>query len=145
MSLPTPRHLRQCKYALAAIAALAVSCPAVAQEVWFISDSTRPPLGSYVPARVIDLDAAQRIEAELAAMLPGDPSEAERIARLRLREGGMALQRRLQAAYQGVTDAWSLGVATVPAVVVDQRYVVYGESHVDKALARIDRYRREHP
>jgi len=29
--------------------------------------------------------------------------------------------------------------------VVDQRYVVYGEANLDQALARIARYRKEHP
>jgi integrating conjugative element protein (TIGR03757 family) len=45
----------------------------------------------------------------------------------RLKDGGATLQRRLAAAFQGMTDAWSLSVTKIPAVVVDQRYVVYGE------------------
>lgn len=62
-----------------------------------------------------------------------------------LKRGGSALQRSLASAYQGVADAWGLGVAKVPAVVVDRRYVIYGEPDVALALSRIARYRREQP
>ena len=85
------------------------------------------------------------MEAELAAGLPNDLQQGESILRRRLKAGGPSLQRRLQTAYQGVADAWSLGITTLPAVVVDQRYVVYGEANLDQALARIARYRKEHP
>jgi len=94
---------------------------------------------------VVELDAPARIEAELAANLPADPAQAAAIVRQRLQDGGTPLQRRLADAYQGVTDAWSLGVTKVPAVVVDRRYVVYGETDVSRALARIEEYRRTQP
>jgi integrating conjugative element protein (TIGR03757 family) len=63
----------------------------------------------------------------------------------RLRDGGDALQRELATAYQGVADAWSLGVTTLPAVVLDQRYVMYGEPDAAKAVARIEAHRRVQP
>ena len=63
----------------------------------------------------------------------------------RLNDGGQALQQRIRDAYQGVTDAWSLGITSIPAVIVDQRYVVYGVSDLGQALARIERYREEQP
>ena len=47
--------------------------------------------------------------------------------------------------HQGVTDAWSLGITSIPAVVVDQRYVVYGEPDVARAVARIEQRRRTQP
>lgn len=117
----------------------------MAQEVWFITQSGKPLQGARAPTRVIELDAAQRIEAELAAGLPGDPRQAEPMVRRRLKDGGQVLQQRMQVAYQDITDAWSLGITSIPAVVVDQRYVVYGEMNLDQALARIARYRKEHP
>lgn len=61
--------------------------------------------------------------------------------RQRLYDGGEALQRRIGHAYQGVADAWGLGIAKIPAVVIDRRYVVYGEPDVPHAVARIDAYR----
>ncbi|MDQ4284031.1 TIGR03757 family integrating conjugative element protein, partial [Pseudomonas aeruginosa] len=86
-----------------------------------------------------------RIEAELSAELPTDPEQATAIVKRRLSSGGADLQRRIASAYQGVTDAWSLGVTSLPAVVVDQRYVVYGEPDVARAIARIEQHRRTQP
>jgi integrating conjugative element protein (TIGR03757 family) len=65
--------------------------------------------------------------------------------RQRFTDGGTALQQRMQRAYQGITDAWSLGITTIPAVVVGGRYVLYGETNIDRALARIAQYRKDHP
>jgi len=96
-------------------------------------------------ARVIELDLPERIESELSAGLPNDPRRAVALVQQRLRDGGQALQRRLASAYQGVTEAWGLGLAKVPAVVVDRRYVVYGESDVAHAVARIQAYRSTQP
>ena len=57
----------------------------------------------------------------------------------------MCIRDSIRDAYQGVTDAWSLGITSIPAVIVDQRYVVYGVSDLGQALARIERYREEQP
>jgi len=84
-------------------------------------------------------------EAELSAELPTDPEQATAIVKRRLSSGGADLQRRIASAYQGVTDAWSLGVTSLPAVVVDQRYVVYGEPDVARAIAGIEQHRRNQP
>jgi len=113
-------------------------------DVWVITDTHHPVSGEASIQRVIQLDAAQSIEAELSAHLPTNPQQATALVQQRLNQGGQALQQRLQAAYQGVVDAWSLGITTIPAVVQEQRYVVYGESDADKALARIHAYRKEH-
>lgn len=91
--------------------------------------------------RLIELDAPARIEAELTRQLPSDPTSAAVMVQQRLKKGGTDLQQRLARAYQGVTDAWSLGIAKIPAVVVDRRYVVYGEVDVSHALAKVDRHR----
>ena len=95
--------------------------------------------------QVIELDQAARIEVELAAHLPADPQQAAALVRQRLHDGGEALQRRIGHAYQGVADAWGLGIAKIPAVVVDRRYVVYGEPDVPRAVARINAYRSTQP
>lgn len=112
-------------------------------ETWVVTDQAHPVSGT--ADRLILLDAPSRIEAELASGLPADPARAERIARDRLSQGGADLQRRIASAYQGVTDAWSLGITSLPAVVVDQRYVVYGEPDVARAVARIEQHRRTQP
>lgn len=143
----TQRHRLRCRPTLAscmlAMAAAAMA-HAAAADVRVFTDrhhAVEAPSGVYV----VELDAPARIEAELAANLPADPAQAAAIVRQRLQDGGTPLQRRLANAYQGLTDAWSLGVTKIPAVVVDRRYVVYGETDVSRALARIEEYRRMQP
>jgi integrating conjugative element protein (TIGR03757 family) len=125
--------------------ASALACQAAnAAEVTVFTDRT-VALKATEGVTVIRLDTAQEIEANLAADLPADPRRAQTIVQERLKQGGAQLQRDLASAYQGVADAWSLSVSTVPAVVVDRRYVIYGEPDVARAVARIEAYRRGHP
>ena len=104
-----------------------------------------PVAGAQAADRIIQLDAAQTIEAELSAQLPDDPQQAAVLVQRRLNERGHALQQQLREAYQGVTDAWSLGITSIPAVIVDQRYIVYGENELNRALARIEQHREGRP
>ncbi|MCO4240554.1 TIGR03757 family integrating conjugative element protein [Acidovorax facilis] len=130
---------------LAAVLCLALLAPvAVAADVLVVTDS-RHPVQAPAGVRVIELDQPAHIEAELTARLPADPAQAEALVRQRLLDGGADLQRRIGQAYQGVADAWGLGIVKIPAVVVDQRYVVYGEPDVAHAVARIDAYRSARP
>jgi len=129
---------------LAATLCVLATANAVAADVWVFTDRHHPTEAS-ADVRVVELDAPARIQSELAANLPADPARAATIVQQRLKDGGADLQRRLANAYQGVADAWSLGITKIPAVVVDQRYVVYGERDVTRALARIEEYRRTQP
>jgi len=126
-------------------ASLAVFSPVTfAADVVVVTDGHHP-VKTMGGERLIELDEAPRIEAELSANLPTDPDQATALVKRRLTQGGTDLQRRIATAYQGVTDAWSLGITAVPAVVVDQRYVVYGEPDVARAIARIEQHRRTEP
>ena len=122
----------------------AFSPAAFAADVVVVTDS-RHPVKTMGGERLIELNEAHRIEAELSAGLPTDPEQATAIVKRRLNGGGADLQRRIASAYQSVTDAWSLGITSLPAVVVDRRYVVYGESDVARAVARIEQHRRTQP
>lgn len=125
-------------------ASLAVFSPVTfAADVLVVTDSHHP-VKTMGGERLIVLDEARRIEAELAE-LPAAPEQAAATVKRRLNQGGADLQRRIASAYQGVTDAWSLGITSIPAVVVDQRYVVYGEPDVARAVARIEQRRRTQP
>ncbi|WP_121382468.1 TIGR03757 family integrating conjugative element protein [Pseudomonas aeruginosa] len=131
--------------AVALPASLAVFSPVTfAADVVVVTDGHHP-VKTMGGERLIELDEAPRIEAELSANLPTDPDQATALVKRRLTQGGTDLQRRIATAYQGVTDAWSLGITAVPAVVVDQRYVVYGEPDVARAIARIKQHRRAQP
>ena len=108
--------------------------------VWVITDRWHPVRGE--ADRLIELDAPARIEAELSSRLLTDPGEAQAQVRNRLRDD---VQEGPKQAYQGVTEAWSLGVAKIPAVVVGGRYVVYGEPDVARAVVRVEQWRRAQP
>ena len=116
----------------------------MASDVWIVTDAQHPVIA---PPRVpvTELDAPARLEAWLSAQLPRDPAQAATIVRQRLQAGGIDLQQRFKKAYQGVIDAWHLGIGKLPAVVVDQHYVVYGNPNVAQAVAQIERYRGQHP
>jgi integrating conjugative element protein (TIGR03757 family) len=114
----------------------------VLAEALVVTDRSHP-VRANPDARVIELDRAARIEAELSAGLPADPEHAADIARQRVQD--LELPRRLQAAYQDIAEARSLNVVKIPAVIVDRRYVVYGDADVSRAVARIDAYRSMRP
>lgn len=105
----------------------------------------RFPIEAPAGTSIVALDASTRLEAELAADVPSDPAQAASLVKQRLQSGGADLQRRMAEAYQGVTDAWSLGITKIPAIVVDRRYVIYGETNVARAIARIEAYRSANP
>jgi integrating conjugative element protein (TIGR03757 family) len=130
---------------LTALTLLLVTGSATATEVWVISDSQHPVTGTRTPDRIIELDAPQGLETQLSARLPSDPQQASDLAQQRLAQVDQKWQQRLQRAYQGVVDAWTLGITRLPAVVVDRRYVVYGTSDLDQALGQIAHYRQEQP
>lgn len=131
--------------AVALPASLAVFSPVTfAADVLVVTDS-RHPVKTMGGERLIELDEALRVEAKLSADLPTDPDQSTALVKRLLTQGGTNVQRRIAAAYQGVTDAWSMGITAVPAVIVDQRYVVYGEPDVARAVARIEQHRRAQP
>jgi integrating conjugative element protein (TIGR03757 family) len=95
-------------------------------------------------ATVVFLDAPRRLEQTLSTGLPADPGRAEVIVQKRL-HADIRPQRDLMEAWQGVVDAWRLGIVRLPAVVADGAYVIYGEPDVAKAVARIAAYRSRRP
>jgi len=117
---------------------------ASAAEIWVVTDQEHPVRAS-VGVRIIELDAPQKLQRELFGRLPRDSIEATAIAKRRLQEAGPKLQQRMAVAYEAVADALRLGVTKVPAVIVDKRFVVYGEPDVERALSWIEDYRRSHP
>ncbi|OEO27849.1 integrating conjugative element protein [Pseudomonas sp. J237] len=110
-------------------------------ETWVVTDQAHP-VNAPVGVRVILLDEQQRLEEQLSRSLPSDPRQAAAAAqRFLASPEGKRLQDDLAKAQQGAADAWSAGVDKLPAVVVDRRYVVYGEPDVATALGLIDRAR----
>ncbi|KUM40125.1 TIGR03757 family integrating conjugative element protein [Pseudomonas sp. EpS/L25] len=120
---------------------LASCClPLAHADVLAISDHAHP-LVNLAGARVVLLDTPERLEQQLSEGLPTDPRQAAALMQQRLRSAAaQQLGRDLATAHQDVADVWSLGVTKLPAVVVDRRYVVYGQPDVAAAVARIERY-----
>lgn len=110
-------------------------------ETILITD-TLLPIAATKDIRVITLDTPAALEGALSAHLPADPAQAQRIFAQRM---SPEVAAQLTQAHQNVTDAWSVGVTKVPAVVVDRKYVVYGETNVQRALDRVEEYRRTEP
>ena len=144
-SVHIERLHHQLRYRLAVVlCGLMSAVGAVAADIRVFTDRHHP-VEAPSDVRVVELDAPACIESDLGANLPSDPAQAAAIVQQRLKDDGANLQHRLANAYQGVADARSLGITKIPAVVVDRRYVVYGERDVTRALARIEEYRRTQP
>ncbi|QTB44277.1 TIGR03757 family integrating conjugative element protein [Burkholderia pseudomallei] len=140
--LPVLPHPTRPALALLFVTMLGCASAAHATDIWIVTDQQHP-VRELAHARVIELDAPTRINASLSRDLPTNPGEAAAEVRARLATNAIAQQ--LDDAYQDVTDAWRAGVAKIPAVVVDQRYVIYGDADVSHAVARIQAYREAHP
>ncbi|RCV86952.1 TIGR03757 family integrating conjugative element protein [Billgrantia montanilacus] len=95
-------------------------------------------------AAVIELDAPARLDAELSEDLPAEADAAKAVMLERMQSPEWEdITKRYAEQHIGVTRAWMLGVESVPAVVVDSQYVVYGEPDVNAALIEILRAREE--
>lgn len=141
----TPLRQRAVHRAFPLLLGLSVLGQAAMAADVFVATDSHHPVQSTAGARVIELDQPARIEADLAAGLPADSAQATAIVQQRLRDGGADLQQRIARAYQDVADAWGLGLVKLPAVVVDRRYVVYGDPDVARAVQRIETYRSAQP
>lgn len=110
-------------------------------ETWVITDQAHP-VSAPAGVRIILLDERQRLEEQLSRSLPADPRQAAAAAqRFMATTEGARLQADLAKAQQDAADVWSTGVEKLPAVVVERKYVVYGEPDVATATRLIDRAR----
>lgn len=94
---------------------------------------------THVPASatVVEIDEPARLDKQLSQGLPDQPRAAAAIVRRRLTR----FKAKYGPAYRGLVQAWQLDVAKVPAVVVDGKYVVYGQPDVAATLSTIRRAR----
>ena len=122
------------------------ACPgpgAVAAEVVAFTVSSMP-LRATGGTRVHVLDERDGHAEAFGAGLPGDPERALAEARRRLETpAGRAALARIAEAAAGNALAGRLGIEKLPAVVVDGRYVVYGERDVARAVERVEAWRAE--
>lgn len=122
----------------ACLAMLCLAQPAIAQTITaFTNSQTR--LQNAPPATTIyELDVGMRIEDAMSVDLPANPQEAEQILRARMQSvEWRAMEAQLTRSAEGLAKAKALGVTKIPAVVVNDRYVVYGVTDVTHALQMI--------
>ena len=106
------------------------------------TDSTHPVPSPSPNIPVIYLDAPDRMQSELFGSLPPDAAQAEKQARQILTSPDFkSRQEQLAVAYQGVMKAWSIGLKKYPAVVFDDKWVVYGTTDVDVATQQLNAWR----
>ncbi|MCQ9391050.1 TIGR03757 family integrating conjugative element protein [Pseudomonas viridiflava] len=139
-NLASPRFRKLARLAQAFLI-VALIPPLAHAETWVVTDRkhlVQVPSG----ARLILLDDSERLEAKLSEGLPADPHRAAAIMQQRIRSNyAQRLQQDLVAAQQNLVDAWTVGVTKIPAVVVDRKYVVYGETDVGSAIQSIARWK----
>lgn len=100
------------------------------------TDIHHPTLNHDASVTVVYLDGPERLQAQLFGTLSADPEEAERQAKAVLASPQWpAHEQALTAAYRAVVQARELGLQKVPAVVFDDRDVVYGTADVAQAVA----------
>lgn len=120
---------------------LALSCLIQTTQAQSITafTTTQLPLQNAPPeTTIIHLDKPQLIEEQMSLDLPGNPQEAEHLIRTRMQSAEwQQLQQDLQRSSEGVAKARALGINKLPAVTVDDRYVVYGIADVAQALEMI--------
>ncbi|ELC7932075.1 TIGR03757 family integrating conjugative element protein [Escherichia coli] len=98
-----------------------------------------------IPFEVVYLDAPERVLDEVL-LQPGTElreADAPHITALLQSPAWQARETVLRQAYQGVVQAWQLGVARLPAVVVDAQWVVYGTTDIEQAVTQIQQYRKQ--
>ncbi|MBD2785964.1 TIGR03757 family integrating conjugative element protein [Xenorhabdus sp. DI] len=100
------------------------------------TDSQNLPANLSPDSEVIWLDSPERFHQQRFGQLPADPRQAAAQAQATLRSPQWQKQeQQLIQGYRDVVYAWQLGVRKYPAVVFDDREVVYGTADVAKASA----------
>lgn len=98
------------------------------------TDSQHLPENLPPDAVVILLDEPERLQAKVFGQLPADPELAAMQARQVMSSPQwQQKQQQLVTAYRQVVHARELGIRKVPAVVFDDRDVVYGTTDVAQA------------
>lgn len=130
------------KLPVCCLAALFLTAVARAGTVIY-TDSTHPVQShSGSDVSVIKLDAPDQLQMQLFGPLSADPAQATRQAHAAINSPGVRQrQQELARAYAGLTHAWSLGLEKYPAVVFDDKWVVYGTTDTSMAVQRLNAWK----
>lgn len=118
----------------------------VSAGVVLYTTSDNPPANTGGEAEIVYLDASDTLtDAWFAGQgIALSAQNAPQIAQALQSDEWQAQEAQLQQAYQGIIRAWQLDVERVPAVVVDDKWVVYGLTDIDRARSEVELYRQQH-
>lgn len=121
------------------------ACSANGSEasVWVFTADRLPPLQNVDQAdRLFVLDHADNALHRLSFPYPGSAAAAKNQAMLIIQSPrGQAAIARMRESAEATTIAWMHGIEKLPAVLVDEQFVVYGVFDVKRALTQAARYR----
>ena len=111
--------------------------------VWVFTADRLPTLQHVEQAdRLFVLDHADTALRGLSFNNPSSEAQARQRAMAIIQSpSGQAAIDRMRNSAEAIAVAWQHGIQKLPAVLVDERYVVYGVYDVESALARITRRR----
>ncbi|MFV1849163.1 MAG: TIGR03757 family integrating conjugative element protein [Thalassospira sp.] len=90
-------------------------------------------------SQVYELDATVGSLAALGENLPKDPQRAHAEVMRRLNDETWRDRfTAVQHALEGVSEAWMHNIQRLPAVLVNDRYLIYGVTDIDRALAWVE-------
>lgn len=114
-----------------------------AASVWVFTSEQLPPITRMDLAhQVFVLDDIEKPLQALSFAYPGSDDTARQRANTLLNTPtGQALLEQIKHNARSVAIAWQFGITRLPAVLVDEQYVVYGEYNVHIAVDRVARYR----
>lgn len=95
---------------------------------------------------VYRLDDVTQLEQSLFPRLSANPQQAEQQARHIMQQPDWKTREaQLTGAYQSLITAWSAGITKTPAVVFDDRYVVYGTTDTALAQQLLEKWQERQP
>ena len=98
------------------------------------TDAEHPPQNLTEESSVVWLDGPDRLQDAIFGKLPSDPQLAAQQAREIIQSPQWpGQQEQIAQAYRQVLHAWEIGLQKLPAVVFEDRYVVYGTADVARA------------
>lgn len=100
------------------------------------TDRAHPPVNLSPGSAVVYLDGPQTLTDAMTGALPANPQQAEAMARQMMQSPAWREKdQQLRKSYLQVMHAWELGLKKYPAVVFDDRDVVYGTADIAQAQA----------
>ena len=120
-----------------------IAAQATEGTVWVFTANRLPPLQHVDQAeRLFVLDHADNALRRLSFPNPGSEAAARDKALLIIQSPrGQAAIARMRESAEATTIAWMHGIEKLPAVLVDEQYVVYGVFDVAAAIDQVARFR----